>query len=126
MRVIVLEFLDTDVFHVSNANCVTFLDPLVETWSIDLASFRLDITLNRELVDDPHRAYSFVERPPDEDSDPEPGLDALLSDPQLSSQITEEETRLLRSQRFGRRRPTKLYYYRALQNLRDPLHFGEL
>jgi hypothetical protein len=25
--------------------------------------------------------------------------------------------------RFTRRRPTALYYYRALQSLRDPLHF---
>jgi len=33
--------------------------------------------------------------------------------------------RLLRRQRLGGKRATKLYYYRALQNLRDPLHFTE-
>src|SRR5207247_10958485 len=27
MRVVVLEFLDTDIFHVSAENCVSFLDP---------------------------------------------------------------------------------------------------
>src|SRR5437867_1630138 len=32
MRVIVLEFLDTDVFNVSVENCVSFLDPLIESW----------------------------------------------------------------------------------------------
>ncbi len=29
MRVIVLEFLDTDTFHLSKENCVSFLDPLI-------------------------------------------------------------------------------------------------
>jgi transcriptional regulator with XRE-family HTH domain len=40
LRVSILEFLDTDVFHVSIENCVSFLDPLIESWDIDLASFR--------------------------------------------------------------------------------------
>lgn len=124
MRVIVLEFLDADVFHVSNENCVAFLDPLVESWNVDLESFRLDIRLNHELVDDPRRTFAFVEQEPAAHSDPAPVLAEFLSDAQLAGDITEEETRLLRCQRFGGRKPTKLYYYRALQNLRDPLHFG--
>ena len=123
MRVIVLEFLDTDVFDVSNDNCVAFLDPLVESWTVDLDSLRLDITLNGALVDDVHRTFAFAEGEPTEDSDPESALAEFLNDPQLDGHVTEEEIRLLRSQRFGGRRPTKLYYYRALQNLRDPLHF---
>jgi hypothetical protein len=125
MRVIVLEFLDTDVFHVSNENCVAFLDPLVESWNVDLENLHLDITLNGELVDDAHRTFAFVEGEPTEGSDPESGLAEFLNDPQLASDVTEEEIRLLRCQRFSARKPTKLYYYRALQNLRDPLHFGE-
>jgi hypothetical protein len=36
MRVTILEFLDTDVFHVSIDNCVSFMDPLIESWDIDL------------------------------------------------------------------------------------------
>lgn len=124
MRVIVLEFLDTDVYHVSDDNCVAFLDPLVESWSVDLESLRLDITLNRELVDGPHRTFAFVERDPGEDSNPETGLAEFLGDPRLAGDVTEEESRFLRRQRFDGRKPTKLYYYRALQNLRDPLHFG--
>ncbi len=40
MRVTILEFLDTDVFHLSAENCVSFLDPLIESWDIDLPHFR--------------------------------------------------------------------------------------
>ena len=34
MRVIVLEFLDTDVFHLSREQCVSFLDPMIESWTL--------------------------------------------------------------------------------------------
>ncbi len=125
MRVLVLEFLDTNAFQVSRENCVAFLDPLVESWDIDLDSFRLDIVLNRRLVADPHRTFLFIESDPGEGSNEQRGLEGFLSDERLSGDATEEEIRILRRQRFGGRRPTKLYYYRALQNLRDPLHFGD-
>ena len=36
MRVAILEFLDTDVFNVSVENCVSFLDPMIDSWDIDL------------------------------------------------------------------------------------------
>lgn len=61
MRVIVLEFLDTDVFGVSDENCVAFINPLVESWDVDLSTLRLQITLNRNLVPEPHRTFAFVE-----------------------------------------------------------------
>jgi transcriptional regulator with XRE-family HTH domain len=125
LRVIVLEFLDTDIFQVSNESCIAFLDPLVEAWNVDLDSLRLDILLNPRLVDDSHRVFTFVEGEPAEDADSQPGLAELLNDPRLDSPVTEQEIRLLLCHRFGGRRPTKLYYYRALQALRDPLHFRE-
>ena len=125
MRVIVLEFLDTDVFQVSNENCAAFIDPLVESWDIDLVSFRLDIVLNRSLVSNPHRRFTFEESTPTEDSGEDSGLTDFLNDPRLNDGLTEEEVRLLRQQRLGGKRPNKLYYYRLLQNLRDPLHFRE-
>ena len=125
MRVIVLEFLDTDVFQVSNENCAAFIDPLVESWDIDLVSFRLDIVLNRSLVANPHRTFTFEESTPTEDSGEDSGLTDFLNDPRLNDGLTEEEVRLLRHQRLGGKRPNKLYYYRLLQNLRDPLHFRE-
>jgi len=124
MRVIVLEFLDTDVLHVSNDNCIAFLDPLVQSWDIDLKSLRLDITLSHGLVEDTHRTFTYVEGAPDGDS-PDSALAEFLGNPDLHDGVTEEEIRLLRCQRFDGKRPNKLYYYRALQNLRDPLHFHE-
>lgn len=45
------------------------------------------------------------------------------SEPSLSGTATEEEIEFLRSLTFKSKRPTPLYYYRELQNLRDPLHF---
>jgi DNA-directed RNA polymerase subunit F len=122
MRVIVLEFLDTDVYQVSNENCVDFLDPLVESWDVDLDSLRLDITLNRKLAKNTRHTFTFVEGEP---ADEQPGMTEFLEEPQLCGDVTGEELRLLRRQRFGGKRPTKLYYYRALQILRDPLHFTE-
>jgi hypothetical protein len=52
VRVAILEFLDTDVFNISVENCVTFLDPMIESWDIDLKTFGLEIVLNRPLAPD--------------------------------------------------------------------------
>jgi len=125
MRVMILEFLDTDVFHVSRENCVAFMDPLVESWDIDLVTLRFDITLNRQLVVDPKRRFEFVETEAVAASDEPSGFVEFLADTRLSGDITDQETRFLRRYRFDGKRPTKLYYHRALQNLRDPLHFRE-
>jgi len=125
MRVVVLEFLDTNVFQVSNENCVAFLNPVVESWDVDFDSFRLDIILNTRLVPHPHRVFQFVEVDLEGSSMEDQGLTDFLNDSQLRGDATEEEINLLRRQKTGRRQPTKLYYYRALQNLRDPLHFQD-
>jgi hypothetical protein len=97
-RVIVLEFLDTDIFHLSRDQCVSFLDPLIESWDIDLATFALEIVLNARVVSGHVKRFEFVERQDDQVVTEEPGLTGFLRDPPL-------------------------YYYRELQNLRDPLHF---
>jgi transcriptional regulator with XRE-family HTH domain len=123
LRVIVLEFLDADVFHVSSESCVAFLDPVVEAWGVDLDSLRLDIRLNPKLVANPHRVFAFVESEATDDTASQAVLTRFLEAPQFENEVTEEEARLLRCHRFGERIPTELYYYRALQNLRDPLHF---
>jgi hypothetical protein len=44
----------------------------------------------------------------------------------LRGDATPEEIAFLKQLHFRRKRPTPLYYYRELQNLRDPLHFGPL
>jgi transcriptional regulator with XRE-family HTH domain len=123
MRVIVLEFLDTDIFHLSREHCVSFLEPLVERWDIDLATFALDISLNARAVVEHEKRFEFVEREPDQLFVEEPGLTAFLQDASLSGTATAEEIEFLRRQRFKGRRPAALYFYRELQNLRDPLHF---
>jgi len=123
MRVIVLEFLDADIFTVSAEHCVAFLEPLLESWDIDLATFGMEMVLNRRLVPEHLKKFEFIERDPDDSGDPEPGLAAFLQDTSLSGDVTEEESAFLKRLKFKGKRPTPLYYYRELQNLRDPLHF---
>ncbi|HZP92828.1 MAG TPA: helix-turn-helix transcriptional regulator [Burkholderiales bacterium] len=123
MRVMILEFLDTDVFHVSGQNCVSFLNPLIESWDIDLSNFGMEIVLNHRLVPGHLKKFEFVEREPGYPVDDEPGLAEFLQNASLSGNATREEIEFLRGLRFKGRRPSPLYYYRELQNLRDPLHF---
>jgi transcriptional regulator with XRE-family HTH domain len=123
MRVIVLEFLDTDIFNVSAENCVSFLDPLVESWDIDLASFGMEVVLNRRLAPGSSKRFEFVETEPDRPLEEEQGLKEFLGDPSLSGGAAQEEIEFLKKLPFKGRRPTALYYYRELQSLRDPLHF---
>lgn len=123
MRVTILEFLDTDVFSVSIGNCVSFLDPLIECWDIDLETFGVEIILNRRLTNGHRKKFEFVEKESDASLEAPAGLAEFLKDTSLSGDATKEELRLLKSHRFNGRQPTPLYYYRELQNLRDPLHF---
>jgi transcriptional regulator with XRE-family HTH domain len=123
MRVIALEFLDTDVFNISVENCVAFLDPLIETWDIDLANFGVEVVLNRRIAAGEPRRFEYVEKKPEGSLEEEPGLKEFLETPVLSRDATQEEIEFLKKLKFKRKRPTPLYYYRELQNLRDPLHF---
>ena len=122
-RVSVLEFLDTDIFNVSVEDCVSFLDPLIESWDIDLATFALEIVLNDRLVPGNVKKFEFIELEAEQHFVAEPGLKAFLQDPSLSGTATPEEVAFLQRLKFKGKRPTPLYYYRELQNLRDPLHF---
>jgi hypothetical protein len=123
MRVGILEFLDTDIFNVSIENCVSFLDPLIEFWDIDLATFGLEIVLNRRVAPGHPKKFEFVEKDFEPSLEDEPGLREFLEDASLSGGATQDEIAFLKKLRFKERRPTALYYYRELQNLRDPLHF---
>jgi hypothetical protein len=123
MRVMVLEFLDTDIFNLSIEHCVAFLDPLIESWDIHLATFDMEIVLNRRLAPQHLKKFEFVEREPQQPFDEEPGLKQFLRDTSLSRDATEDEIEFLKKLRFTGKRPTPLYYYRELQNFRDPLHF---
>jgi len=123
LRVMVLDFLETDIFTVSADNCVTFFDPLIESWDIDLATFGMEIVLNRRLAPGYAKRFEYVERDSTCPTEDEPALLAFLRDPSLCGDATLEEIEFLKGLRFHGRRPTPLYYYRELQNLRDPLHF---
>jgi transcriptional regulator with XRE-family HTH domain len=122
LRVTLLEFLDTDVFTLSPENCVSFLDPLIESWDVDLTTFAMEIVLNRRIASGDPRKFAFVETEPDQ-PEVEPGFKEFLKDHSLSGTATKEEIQLLKRLRFNGKRPTALYYYRELQSLRDPLHF---
>jgi len=123
MRVIVLEFLDSDVFSVSAENRIAFLDPLIDSWDIDLNNFGMEIVLNRRLASEYVKKLEFVEREAGASSGEELGLKEFLGTPSMSGDVTAGEIEFLGRLRFGGGRLTALYYYRELQNLRDPLSF---
>jgi transcriptional regulator with XRE-family HTH domain len=123
MRVAILEFLDTDVFKVSVENCISFLDPMIDSWDIDLKTFGMGVVLNRRLAADSLKRFEFAEQEPQQPFAVEPGLEQFLKDTSLSGDATEEEIEFLKALKFRGKQPSPIYYYRELQNLRDPLHF---
>ncbi len=124
IRVTIQEFLAADMFHVSIEDSVSFLEPVIESWDIDLETFGMEIVLNPRVASEHLKRLEFAEKEPEQPFEEEPGLQEFLHDPQLRSDATNEEIEFLRKLRFKTKRPTPLYYYRELQNLRDPLHFS--
>ena len=123
MRVAILEFLDTEVFNISVEGCVAFLDPIIDSWNIDLKTFGMEVVLNNRLAPGSVKRFEFAEQEQQNPATVQPGFEQFLKDRSLSGSATSEEIEFLRALKFSRRRPTPLYYYRELQNLRDPLHF---
>jgi transcriptional regulator with XRE-family HTH domain len=128
MRAAILEFLDTDVFNVSIEHCSTFLDPVIDSWDIDLKSFAMEIVLNKRWASTPLMKFQFVEMGTmgmGLSSEEEPGFKEFLRNTAMSADATADEIEFLKSLRFKHKRPGPLYYYRELQSLRDPLHFPD-
>ncbi len=123
VRVSILEFLDIDVFHVSVENCISFLDPIIDSWDIDLKTFGMGVVPNRRLTAVSAKRFEFAEQEPPQPVAIEPGLEQFLKDGSLSGDVTEEEIAFLKALKLRGKRPSPIYYYRELQNLRDPLHF---
>lgn len=123
MRVAVLELLDSDVLHISVESCLSFLEPMIDSWNIELATFRMEVVLNRRLAPVRVKRFEYAEQAPKTPPTIEPGFEQFLNDRTLSGDVTEMELEFLKQLQFLGRRPTALYYYRELQNLRDPLHF---
>jgi hypothetical protein len=126
IRVAVLEFLDTDVLSVSAEDCLCFLDPVIDSWEIDLMTFGIEVVLNRRLAAARVKRFVFAEQEAQEPFPVEPGLEQALRDKSLSGAATEEEIEFLKAMRFKGRRPTPTYYYRELQNLRAHFIFRPL
>ena len=123
IRVEILEFLDTDIFDISVEGCVYFFDPMIDSWDINLRTFSMEVVLNRRLAPGGTKRFEFVEEPDEQPLVIEPGFEQFLRDKSLSGDATEEEIGFLKRLQFKGRRPSPFYYYRELQNLRDPLHF---
>lgn len=123
VRVSILEFLETDVFNISEENCLSFLNPLIDSSDIDLANFGVEIVLNRGLSSAYLKKLEFVETQPDALVEEHPGLEEFLRNSSMSGDATAQEIEFLTGLRLKEAEPTALYYYRELQNLRDPLHF---
>src|SRR5206468_9059024 len=104
MRVALLEFLDTDVLDVSIENCVSFLDPLIESWDIDLGTFGVEIVLNRRVAEGHPKRFEFVEKEPEPAFGEEPGLKEFLLDASLSGDATKKEIEFLSRLRFKEKR----------------------
>jgi transcriptional regulator with XRE-family HTH domain len=100
MRVAVLEFLDVDVFNLTPGSCIAFLDPLIVSWDINLASFSLEIVLNRRVAPGRLKRFEFIEKEAGGTSVQKPGLRAFLKDRSLSGDATPDEIEFLQQLRF--------------------------
>ena len=107
--------LGSDVLHVTPKQRAR-LDSAITSWAWDPVTFAVTVA----LATGERKRFEYGERM---NGDQEKGLQEFLREPLLSGTATEQELAFLKSLQFKDRRPTALYYYRELQNLRDPLHF---
>ena len=122
-RAMILGLLDMDIFNLSVENYVLLPDLLIVSWDIDLETFSMEVVLNDRLVSEHVKKLEFVEKEAEQSFEEETGFKEFLGNTQMSGDATDEEITFLQQLRFLKKRPTPLYYYRELQNLRDPLHF---
>ena len=107
--------LGSDVMHVTPKQRAR-LDAVIDAWEWDATTFAVTVS----LATGEQKRFEYGERL---NGGQEKGLVEFVRDRSLSGTATDEELAFLKSLRFEDRRPTALYYYRELQNLRDPLHF---
>src|SRR6266571_2858444 len=114
-RLLHVTHLDGDALHMTPKQRAR-LDAVIASWEWDPATFALTVA----LATGERKRFEYSERL---NGGQEKGLVEFLRDPSLSGTATAQELAFLKSLLFTDRRPTALYYYRELQNLRDPLHF---
>jgi transcriptional regulator with XRE-family HTH domain len=107
--------LGGDVLHVTPKQRAR-LEAAIAAWEWDPATFALTV----RTTTGEQKRFEYSERL---NGDQEKGLLEFVREPLLSGTATDQELAFLKSLQFKDRRPTALYYYRELQNLRDPLHF---
>jgi transcriptional regulator with XRE-family HTH domain len=124
-KVAVLDLLKTDLVHLSIDEHLPLLGVFIESWEMDLASFSLEILLNSRLTSSYVKRLAFREDDgqPRSEAGVQPGLAQFLSDEKLCAGISPQEREFLASLSFKGKQPSPLFYYRELQNLRDPLNF---
>jgi len=119
MRVRLIDLLDSDP-AASLGDFSYFIEPLVRSWDFDAENFVLTVQLTAGST----REFRFQEAAKNERTADVPGLRAFLRDATLSGGATADEIEFLRRIRFANNEhPTPFFYYRTLQNLRDPLNF---
>src|SRR5256885_331586 len=77
-----------------------FSGPLIESWDIDLKTFRIDVIPNRKLVPGGRKRFEFTEVGPDRPPTVEPGFQEFLSNASLSADATAEELAFLTALKF--------------------------
>ncbi|HUP45591.1 MAG TPA: helix-turn-helix transcriptional regulator [Thermoanaerobaculia bacterium] len=119
MRVRLIDLLDSDP-SASMGDFSYFIGPLIRFWDFDELQFLLTVQLTTGST----REFRFQEITKDVRPADTAGLRVFLRDATLSGGAAADEIKFLRSIRFaGNEHPTALFYYRTLQNLRDPLNF---
>jgi hypothetical protein len=107
-RLVTQKLLDAarmaEIGNRSYETCVPFLDDTIDSRDIDLETFGVEVVLNPGRL----KRFDFAGREPQ---------------PSLSGDATGEEIEFLKALKFRGKQPSPIYYYRELQNLRDPLHF---
>ena len=99
MRVIVLEFFDSDIFSLSIQNAIYFLAPLIQSWDIDLVTFQMTIVSRFRPGEERLKRFAFVEIESEPLMEVEPGLKDFLRDRSLCRDVTEEEVKFLKQLR---------------------------
>lgn len=115
--------LDGDVLELTQRQ-LGRLDNAIHAWEWDPATFALTVHPATGRGAGAPKRFAYGEQD-ESNGNQEKGLLEFLRDPLLSGTASPAELAFLRSLRFKDRRPTALYYYRELQNLRDPLHFRQ-
>ncbi len=56
---------------------MAFLQPLIQSWDIDLTTFGMDIILNHRVAPGRAKKFEYVEKEPETTDPEEPGLSSI-------------------------------------------------